>query len=134
MAPSHRPAWLLSAGGLRRWSVVLERDVEPDAELGDLAVFDGDVLPDDLCDTKIAKGFGCRLDGALRGRLPRRAAGPHELSDSVDAVGHGYLLFISAESAAIVARFQERARPSRRRSGSRSATLPARAPASAPRR
>src|ERR1035437_7032445 len=94
---------LAAASSFRGRGVVLERHVETYPVLGDLAVFDSQVLPDDLRDAKIAQGLGCGLDGALRCRLPRRAAGPHQLGHSVDAVGHGYLLFTSAESSAIVA-------------------------------
>src|ERR1700694_5519101 len=78
-------------------AVVFERDVEPDPVSRDLAVLDGQVLPHHLGDAQVAQSLGRGLDGALRGRLPGLAAGPHQLGHPVDAVGHGCLLYQWAE-------------------------------------
>ena len=50
--------------------VVLERDSEPDPELGDLPLLDRHVLTDDLGDPQLANRAADGLDGIACGLLP----------------------------------------------------------------
>src|SRR6266511_11875 len=70
----------------------LERDLDPCPVGPHLPVLDRHVELDDLGDAEIPQGLGRRLDGHGRRPFPRLAAGPDDLGDPVDAVGHGFPL------------------------------------------
>src|SRR5512147_2608796 len=68
--------------------VVLERDPEPDAELGDLPAVDRHVLANDLGDSQVTHGLTDFLDGVLGCLLPRIRADADNFGHSINAVCH----------------------------------------------
>src|SRR6266540_350232 len=69
--------------------LVLERNIEAHTVARDLPVLDRHVETRRLRDAKIADRLSRRVDGVLRGRLPRIRAGADHLRYAIDALSHG---------------------------------------------
>src|SRR5215475_545786 len=80
---------------------VLERDVDPGAVGGDLALVDRHVEPADLGHAEVAEALGGGLDGILDRVFPGGLARPDQIRDAVDAlVRHGPLSSLDGSAEA----------------------------------
>src|SRR5262249_22128440 len=70
-------------------ALVLEAQLNLGAIGADLAVLELEVELGDLRDPQIAQRLRRFRDRSRGGLLPRLGAGPHQLDDLVDALGHG---------------------------------------------
>src|SRR2546429_8931384 len=82
---------------------VLERHVQLYPVARDLAVLDRQVLLHHLGDAEVAQRLGRGQDGDFGRRLPGLAAGPNELCNAINAVGHLDLLDELTATRTIVA-------------------------------